>query len=187
MGPRHWSRGRRRSICFAQKGQVEASMGPRHWSRGRQRCKPLLTARLNSFNGATTLESWKTSDPIGAPLPEGKLQWGHDTGVVEDGIRAGPHAQVDVLQWGHDTGVVEDLAELGSGLLVQNRFNGATTLESWKTTSARAWHEGATLLQWGHDTGVVEDLLPAVGHQRRLGASMGPRHWSRGRRRPCRR
>ena len=38
------------------------------------------------------------------------------------------------LQWGHDDGVVEDL-ELENRTLRLMRFNGATTMESWKTLS----------------------------------------------------
>ena len=83
MGPRHWSRGRRRRAVPSvgerlasmgpRTGVVEdgrarekhprlmASMGPRHWSRGRQYRLIDRDLEIRRFNGATTLESWKTA------------------------------------------------------------------------------------------------------------------------------
>ena len=47
---------------------------------------------------------------------------------------------------------------LASAIAVSaSRFNGATTLGSWKTEADRLKLENADLLQWGHDAGVVED------------------------------
>ena len=123
----------------------------------------------SSFNGATTLGSWKTRD---AARPSGnaasQLQWGHDAGVVEDpggsgdatqltalqwghdagvvedrsGRRSGPSA---ALQWGHDAGVVEDTRRIGRARVRTARgFNGATTLGSWKTRARR--RDGASAL-----------------------------------------
>ena len=37
------------------------------------------------------------------------------------------------------------------------RFNGATTLTSWKTTTIPLFYVGLVELQWGHDSDVVED------------------------------
>ena len=138
--------------------------------------------RPNRFNGATTLESWKTGSTRRSSRRSWPLQWGHDTGVVEDlldhkgraarrllrwGHDTGvvedtcfpvPSSTVmTVLQWGHDTGVVEDEDALHTLRASDECFNGATTLESWKT--GRRWCA----------------LSPAND------ASMGPRHWSRGR------
>src|SRR5579884_2311459 len=60
-----------------------------------------------SFNGATTLRSWKRFNRNGHPHGWGGLQWSHDLAVVEtDACRGGRRG------W--------------SG------FNGATTLRSWK-------------------------------------------------------
>ena len=64
--------------------------------------------KRSSFNGATTMESWKTiadHSPLSSPL-----QWGHDNGVVEDRTAVSDRADRDMLQWGHDNGVVEDQA-----------------------------------------------------------------------------
>ena len=87
------------------------------------------------------------------------LQWGHDVGVVEDAMIAGRRLDpvARSLQWGHDVGVVEDsrivsriddrdVASMGPRRWSRGRrgsrrchgrhakrFNGATTLESWKT------------------------------------------------------
>ena len=62
------------------------------------------------------------------------------------------------LQWGHDNGVVEDTSEQRMSPPLHDGFNGATTMESWKTselTTVRRYRD--LMLQWGHDNGVVED------------------------------
>ena len=85
------------------------------------------------------------------------------------------------------------------------RFNGATTMESWKGSAKRPASFSSVLLQWGHDDGVVErprrgpaarptstsfngaTTMESWNGRRPLGrlasgglASMGPRRWSRG-------
>ena len=61
------------------------------------------------------------------------------------------------LQWGHDDGVVEELWRPAADREPCIRFNGATTMESWKS---------------------VADSSTSSPPDR---ASMGPRQWSRGR------
>ena len=41
-----------------------------------------------------------------------RLQWGHDTGVVEEARLDVPCLRPEVLQWGHDTGVVEEIRSI---------------------------------------------------------------------------
>ena len=87
------------------------------------------------------------------PVALRSLQWGHDTGVVEDSWSRKSRRFHTKLQWGHDTGVVEDAHARGLVLGAQLRFNGATTLESWKTTqnkrkaADRERFNGATTLE----------------------------------------
>jgi len=158
------------------------------------------------FNGATTKESWKALLTISRVPAMKALQWGHDKGVVEGPVARRIPALAGKLQWGHDKGVVEGCqCRLISGEL--DRFNGATTKESWKASDTRLARDlactgfnGATTkeswkaltallnafivikLQWGHDKGVVEgkDIRsPTLPGEP---ASMGPRQRSRGRR-----
>ena len=85
-----------------------ASMGPRRRSRGKPSQHCVSTMGLTTrFNGATTKESWKTSERR-PPLPRIRLQWGHDEGVVENDQRVIGKAKLVALQWGHDEGVVEN-------------------------------------------------------------------------------
>ena len=107
MGPRQWSRGKDLTRKQA-KVQSLASMGPRQWSRGKAPSRRRRRRNMQSFNGATTMESWKGSARLLEQRPFDALQWGHDNGVVE---RPWPSAF------------------LPAGC---NRFNGATTMESWK-------------------------------------------------------
>ena len=92
------------------------------------------TPRLRGFNGATTKESWKstTANAVATARSE-SLQWGHDEGVVEDDGRSASMCGGRRLQWGHDEGVVEDWWTTCHGVRVCASFNGATTMESWKT------------------------------------------------------
>ena len=66
------------------------------------------------------------------------------------------------LQWGHDDGVVEEdgARDAGDGY---RRFNGATTMESWKKQIGRKAASHRPRLQWGHDEGVVEDTILLEG------------------------
>ena len=157
MGPRQWSRGRRRwhgwhSPCS------RASMGPRRWSRGRP--GPSLTGRrpCRSFNGATTMESWKTYPSGLDARRQAMLQWGHDNGVVED-AESRPTATRGA-----------DRTSMGPRQWSRGRL-----LDSAPRAPRGVW------LQWGHDNGVVEDIERTDPRRRRRSASMGPRQWSRGR------
>ena len=213
------------------RGGRHASIGPRRWSRGRPNYHCVQIRRSSSFNGATTLESWKTTVKprayeLGVRASMGPRRWSR-----RRRSGAGQIGQVyGTLQWGHDVGVVEDyvteddncpeiLASMAPRRWSRGRrarhgrvsnqcksFNGATTLESWKTCIAESGRRrkhcfnGATTLeswktrkspnrsgsrpplQWGHDVGVVEDLhADGGGDVGRDHASMGPRRWSRGR------
>ena len=139
-----------------------------------------------------------------------QLQWGHDDGVVEDADWCGCHRPGDsVLQWGHDDGVVEDgESELitadraGNASMgprrwsrgrrtsrqrlgrARSRFNGATTMESWKTASLAirqldrdpGFNGATTMESW------KTARVSTTRARTELAASMGPRRWSRGRR-----
>ena len=112
---------------------------------------------LTSFNGATTLTSWKTPAALGRPwLADRSLQWGHDFDVVEDNQeQANFRIPELLLQWGHDFDVVEDNREPMHRLSESIRFNGATTLTSWKTRGGRrpfgrfaSFNGATTLTSW---------------------------------------
>ena len=113
--------------------------------------------RSSGFNGATTMESWKTlkagpndllptTEASMGPRRRSRGRRGEDELVQ----------QRMTLQWGHDDGVVEnwraEIADRG-----RSSFNGATTKESWKTGSADTSVSADRWLQWGHDEGVVEN------------------------------
>src|SRR5260221_473795 len=61
-----------------------------------------------------------------------RLQWGHDDDVVEDMTFLSFVPGILPLQWGHDDDVVEDLRRGRGASLRRPRFNGATTMTSWK-------------------------------------------------------
>src|SRR5579884_1512420 len=131
MEPRPCGRGNRLTTLRWWDSMHTASMEPRPCGRGNLISAPAAAAsRLvlqwshdlavvetrrrpgrrtgpRSFNGATTLRSWKRFNRNGHPHGWGGLQWSHDLAVVEtDACRGGRRG------W--------------SG------FNGATTLRSWK-------------------------------------------------------
>ena len=70
-----------------------------------------------SFNGATTMVSWK----------------------ARRRIRRGRSASSTMLQWGHDDGVVEGSVYAASATVADVGFNGATTMVSWKAAIVRPW------------------------------------------------
>ena len=140
-----------------------------------------------------------------------QLQWGHDEGVVEGSTRAastsarrvvasmGPRRRCrgrrctcraslfdtgNPLQWGHDEGVVEGVTPILEPERLLARFNGATTMVSWKAPiTVPVEREQTDTLQWGHDEGVVEGHVGTSDHFTDMAvASMGPRRWCRGRR-----
>ena len=134
MGPRRWSRGRRRRHQVAVDGR-RASMGPRRWSRGRRTALAFVVA-------------------AGMSASMGPRQWSRGRRRQTQSSRSASMQ----LQWGHDDGVVEDVTASGPAAPVRPRFNGATTMESWKTMRDRSTRSPLDR------------------------ASMGPRRWSRGRR-----
>ena len=113
--------------------------------------------------------------------PAASLQWGHVDGDVEES-----HCQIEpmgslVLQWGHVDGDVEEKGPGSSARGIKSGFNGATSMETWKSherdqpTDRQASFNGATSmetwkragcrsapsvpyqLQWGHVDGDVEE------------------------------
>ena len=136
------------------------------------------------FNGATTMESWKT-------LTQAADR--RDWTIASMGPRRWSRGRVNMsrrrdrqrrrLQWGHDDGVVEEVEDAAESRRERVRcFNGATTMESWKRRSAVRAPDETASLQWGHDDGVVEEACASVHHVLHdWRASMGPRRWSRGR------
>ncbi len=103
-------------------------MGPRLLSRGKAACVPKTCRRFRSFNGATTLESWKGTEP---------QPWPHFVNWASMGPR---------------------LLSRGKGIQAPRksapaiRFNGATTLESWKGLKSDPMQALDLVLQWGHDS-----------------------------------
>jgi len=61
-----------------------ASMGPRLCSRGNSLGTAITIDFGISFNGATTLQPWKSAPKTKIRRPNiGELQWGHDFAAVE--------------------------------------------------------------------------------------------------------
>ena len=93
-----------------------------------------MKASFWTFNGATTLTSWKTAAYARPHHPE-------------------PTPRGFWLQWGHDFDVVEDVETAGAASAGRRArcFNGATTLTSWKTpgSSGTMLAEQVEILQWG--------------------------------------
>jgi len=90
-----------------------------------------------SFNGATTKESWKAPIAFCQNAGPGELQWGHDKGVVEGGKKPAKHRR----RHGSFNGATTKeswKARIASPIRGRNeRFNGATTKESWKAGNVR--------------------------------------------------
>ena len=84
-------------------------MGPRPFSRGNQmrRVNTGILPLLWCFNGATTFQPWKRSNPLLTPNRDKQLQWGHDLSAVETTTHCSPRT-------------------------VTSSFNGATTFQPWK-------------------------------------------------------
>ncbi len=160
MEPRRCRRGKRRG--GGQRGfSFPASMEPRRCRRGKRVVVPAGRAQeALSFNGATTMSSWKTTIVITNLNITELLQWSHDDVVVENG------------QAHHPAG------------LGRPGFNGATTMSSWKTLVVTMRATTVDPLQWSHDDVVVENYMR---HHRRTSwfvASMEPRRCRRGKREP---
>ena len=80
-----------------------------------------------------------------------------------------------MLQWGH---VDEDVEETQEGMeegAAENRFNGATSMKTWKSTHFQNGCSEWGLLQWGHVDEDVEEAAPLVNPDDITRASMGPR------------
>ena len=95
--------------------------------------KPGLLDRIDlCFNGATTVKSWKGRITPPCAIRNCGLQWSHDGEVVE-GIKEEARLLRDaMLQWSHDGEIVEGGGTNSYRLMRPRRFNGATTVKSWK-------------------------------------------------------
>src|SRR5579883_196965 len=140
-----------------------ASLGTLQWGHatmGVENAKAALVSRIQdvSFNGATPRWAWKTAQ----------------TCAIEHSINAsmGPR---------HD-GRGKPAARRAAPGLSQS-FNGATPRWAWKTPKPSRLIRRLVELQWGHATMGVENGLVRARLPRLAGASMGPRHDGRGKRR----
>ena len=137
MGPRRWSRGRAHGTeSIHGVPMYIASMGPRRWSRGRVECSDMTPSNSTAASMGPRQWSRGRASAIDANgCASTALQWGHDDGVVEEDCRAcSTRRSRSKLQWGHDDGVVEEAIEQSPGTRRgRPSFNGATTMESWKT------------------------------------------------------
>src|SRR5579884_3757407 len=133
-----------------------------------------------SFNGATTLRSWKRFNRNGHPHGWGGLQWSHDLAVVET-CELGPNWSIKLTSFNGATTLRSWKPRLlhpmaaaqsasmeprpcgrGNALIAQGEriparsFNGATTLRSWKLGINLTSGGRVQMLQWSHDLAVVE-------------------------------
>ena len=65
-------------------------------------------------------------------------------------------------------------------MLVLRRFNGATAFQPWKVKTTTSHQTRSTKLQWGHGISAVESVVSGSSDFHAMPASMGPRHFSRG-------
>ena len=80
-----------------------------------------------------------------------------------------------MLQWGHVSEDVETPTRAARPSWLPARFNGATSLRTWKLTAHEAYADAAALLQWGHVSEDVETATAAHSLTPPAPASMGPR------------
>ena len=90
---------------------------------------------------------------------QARLQWSHDDVVVENFRGRLSNDSRSVLQWSHDDVVVENARLAVSGSVGRYRFNGATTMSSWKTPEDEDNPYTILPLQWSHDDVVVENKI----------------------------
>ena len=177
MGPRHFSRGIGPPPSRL-KVDSKASMGPRHFSRGIQRrggpggARPAASMGPRHFSRGIPGMSKRAAR-------RRRLQWGRGISAAElpgtptsvilgccfNGAAAfqprnyagAPHVRVlkEMLQWGRGISA----AELHTRVV---------------------WAHWNHTLQWGRGISAAELPIPAVGLPPQTGASMGPRHFSRG-------
>src|SRR5579884_4063150 len=178
MEPRPCGRGNFQQ-ALVQAAAQNASMEPRPCGRGNLKVM-LRTAAVHSFNGATTLRSWKRWRARKSCWTQLRLQWSHDLAVVETAC-TGPRT---IWRWSGFNGATTLRSWKLDAAVAQRRvlvcFNGATTLRSWKQHRAEAlvlivllasmeprpcgrgnheYKRGALhsgRLQWSHDLAVVE-------------------------------
>ena len=141
------------------------------------------TARHCSFNGAATFQPRKAWPPA-ARHTGSVLQWGRDLSAAEShtlrcrAVRFRFNGAA-TFQPRKDPPV--------SDAVHRRCFNGAATFQSRKAAGReRSVADGSAMLQWGRDLSAAERLLAAPTCAGRLRASMGPRPFSRGKRRPSR-
>ena len=132
MGPRHYSRGNLINSIEDVFFNKVVSMGPRHYSRGNDNRCIYGSIPKNSFNGATTLQSWKLDDVDKDMMDIEKVSMGPrhysrgNLNVYSDDniltiVSMGPRH--------YSRGNSVTTYMLFSDVRC---FNGATTLQSWK-------------------------------------------------------
>ncbi len=183
---------------------VVASMEPRRCRRGKRR---RLWKRLHGrpgFNGATTMSSWKTLNPMPFPPVGFTLQWSHDDVVVENFGDAAPQCSGDGASMEPrrcrrgkrspaSAGVSSRLASMEPRRCrrgkrpVDRRLHhlGQASMEPrrcrrGKPRDGYVGLELLCLLQWSHDDVVVENNAQHGQYLRLLDASMEPRRCRRG-------
>src|SRR5262249_6938188 len=141
----------------AAQPEFTPSMGPRRWGRGKVCSRSPSSSRMNAFNGATTLGSWKSSERATNHEPRQRPFNGATTLGSWKSIALAAESTGRIgLQRGHDAGVVEKATWWPRRSSRATPFNGATTLGSWKRPILRLVPSYPWYLQWGHDAGVVE-------------------------------
>ena len=109
-----------------------------------------------SFNGATTLQSWKHHEyenlhyhDVYVSMGPRHYSRGNTSSSVKDtDVSSGFNGATTLQSWKHFHRTKEEKALLS--------FNGATTLQSWKLEIAEKHKFAGLMFQWGHDITVVE-------------------------------
>ena len=208
MGPRHFSRGKKYGAEDCDVDTIRASMGPRHFSRGkvfRRRCDrarrqlasmgPRHFSRGKSDIGtAMATSAWSGASMGPRHFSRGKLifnptvqtakdvwlQWGHGISAVESINRPNGHHWIQFASMGprhFSRGKKKHHTSSNVTKLTLQWGHGISAVER---SCTRSLLNLVSALQWGHGISAVESLVwPGVSKLMML-ASMGPRHFSRG-------
>ena len=122
------------------------------------------------FNGATTMVSWKGTHQLLSVSRLRRLQWGHDDGVVERTVEVGHHvrrraASMGPRRWSRGKAA----CSYAPGERLRHASMGPRRWSRGKGQPRSRVHVVSARLQWGHDDGVVEGEF----QKRHPGATLG--------------
>ena len=158
MGPRHYSRGNLNSCKGTILELISFNGATTLQSWKRIHVEPILHVEMLSFNGATTLQSWKHHEYENLHYHDVYVSMGprhYSRGNTSSSVK-----DTDVSSGFNGATTLQSWKHFHrtkeeKALL---SFNGATTLQSWKLEIAEKHKFAGLMFQWGHDITVVETL-----------------------------